>query len=72
MIIESTTWGWSMGLGSTPILATLLVASAVLYAIHYYQTNSRLHKLGDKLPGPPGIPFLGNALLAVGKSPHGK
>lgn len=72
MIIESTTWGWGMGLSSTPILAALLVVSAVLYAIHYYQMQSRLRKLGDKIPGPPTVPFLGNALMALGKSPHGE
>ncbi|KAK0183146.1 hypothetical protein PV327_001215 [Microctonus hyperodae] len=42
---------------------------AALLAVHFYLENMRIVRMGNKLPGPPTVPFFGNALLAVGVDP---
>ncbi|XP_043483196.1 cytochrome P450 4g15-like [Leptopilina heterotoma] len=54
---------------SSPLLYPLLTIVTVLFALYYYTESTRLVKLGKKLPGPPTVPFLGNALIAVNVKP---
>lgn len=44
------------------IVYPLVIASIILYIIHYMQSATRISKMGSKLPGPPALPFLGHAL----------
>lgn len=46
----------------TTIAYPLLLATVILYIIHFMQNNTRIKKLGSQLPGPPALPFLGHAL----------
>ncbi|XP_075972264.1 cytochrome P450 4g15-like [Anticarsia gemmatalis] len=47
----------------------LLFLATSLWVLHRWQQKSRLYKMGNLLPGPETVPFFGNALLALGKSP---
>nr|AVL92841.1 CYP450 [Locusta migratoria] len=42
------------------VLYPFLIVTAILTIIHYWQQNTRYVKLGNKLPGPPALPFIGN------------
>ncbi|XP_033216126.1 cytochrome P450 4g15-like [Belonocnema kinseyi] len=53
----------------TAIFYPLLILVTVLTAVYYYIETSRIVRLGNKLPGPPTVPFFGNALLAVRVQP---
>lgn len=55
---------------STPLVIPLLTIAAILAAVHYFQTQTRLMKLGQKIPGPPSLPLVGNAHMIVGKTNH--
>lgn len=50
----------------------LVLLATGLWLLYRWQQQSKLHKLGNKLPGPLPIPVFGNALLALGKKPEGK
>lgn len=50
----------------------LVLLATGLWLLYRWQQQSKLHKLGNKLPGPLPIPLFGNALLALGKKPEGK
>lgn len=44
----------------------------ILGLYEYWFRSLRTSKLGNQIPGPPTIPILGNAHLALGRSPTGK
>jgi cytochrome P450 family 4 len=46
---------------SSPLFLPLLTVVATLVALHFWQTTRRERKIGNKIPGPPTIPILGNA-----------
>lgn len=48
---------------------TLFVALFLIIAIWYYINHHERYSLALKLPGPPALPLIGNALLFLGKSP---
>ncbi|KAI8439033.1 hypothetical protein MSG28_012906 [Choristoneura fumiferana] len=48
----------------------LLLLASGLWFLYRWQQTSRLHKMGNKLPGPSTVPIFGNALLALGKKPN--
>lgn len=50
----------------------LLLVFVILTAVHLYYSNTESYKLGLQLPGPPPIPLLGNALMAIRLSGHGE
>ncbi|CAG4941257.1 unnamed protein product [Colias eurytheme] len=52
------------------IFYPLVLLATGLWLLYRWQQQSRLHKLGNKLPGPMAIPVFGNALLAFGKKPE--
>ncbi|XP_046488147.1 cytochrome P450 4g15 [Neodiprion pinetum] len=56
------------GLSATTIFFSLLVPAIVLYYIYFRISRRHMIELADKLPGPDGIPFLGNALEFLGSS----
>ena len=45
---------------SSPILLPLLTVFITLFAVHYWMQNRRTGKLGNKIPGPPTLPFIGD------------
>ncbi|KAG7207316.1 hypothetical protein KM043_008983 [Ampulex compressa] len=52
---------------------TFYVLSAfvvILIGIYYYMTTSRMFRMGNKLPGPPTIPILGNAHMTLTLRPE--
>ncbi|XP_059618541.1 cytochrome P450 4g1-like [Phlebotomus argentipes] len=55
-------WIYSLGLMTVPIL----IGSLVALAYYFYERNTRIFQLGSKIPGPPPIPFFGNAHIAIG------
>ncbi|XP_050362594.1 cytochrome P450 4g15-like [Nymphalis io] len=52
------------------IFYPLVLLATGLWLLYRWQQQSRLHKLGNKLPGPLPVPVFGNALLAYGKKPE--
>lgn len=59
-------------IGFSTILIPILFVILAVTAIHAYYKSQESFKLGIRIPGPEPIPILGNALMAVGKSPNGK
>ncbi|XP_046748575.1 cytochrome P450 4g15-like [Diprion similis] len=47
----------------------LLILSAILGVIYYYIETSRISKMGQLIPGPPTVPFLGNGLVVFNVEP---
>lgn len=60
------------GIGFSSVFILILFVILVVTAIHVYYKSQESYKLGIRIPGPEPIPILGNALMAVGKSPNGK
>lgn len=53
---------------STTILLSLLVPVFILWYINFRIGRRRLYELAEKIPGPVGLPFLGNAYEFYGSS----
>ncbi|GBP66542.1 Cytochrome P450 4g15 [Eumeta japonica] len=47
----------------------LVLAASGLWLLHYWQRQSRMYKMGNKIPGPMTLPIFGNAHLALGVRP---
>lgn len=62
----------STGFGFSPFFIPFLLLIVVLAAIHFYYQSQESYKLALLIPGPTPLPIFGNALMAIGKSPHGK
>ena len=53
------------------IVIPAISSLVVLVLLHLYQTQSRMAKLANQIPGPKTLPFIGNAHIALGiKSNH--
>ncbi|XP_049859621.1 cytochrome P450 4g15 [Schistocerca gregaria] len=55
-------------LSASTVFYWLLLPAVVLYFIYYRLQRRRMYELADKIPGPPGLPVLGNALSFIGKN----
>lgn len=56
------------GFSATTVFLTLLIPALVLYYIYFRVSRRHMLELAEKLPGPPGLPILGNALEFLGSS----
>ncbi|XP_076754439.1 cytochrome P450 4g15 [Xylocopa sonorina] len=56
------------GFSATTVFLSLLIPAIVLYYIYFRISRRHMLELAEKLPGPKGLPFLGNALELLGSS----
>ena len=56
------------GLSATTVFLSLLVPALVLYYIYFRISRRHMIELAEKIPGPAGLPILGNALEFMGSS----
>ncbi|XP_003705403.1 cytochrome P450 4g15 [Megachile rotundata] len=56
------------GFSATTVFLSLLIPAVVLYLIYFRISRRHLIELGEKLPGPPALPVIGNALDLLGSS----
>lgn len=56
---------------STAIFYSLLIPAAILWFMYWRLSRRHLYELAAKLPGPKGLPLIGNALDLTGTS-HSK
>lgn len=56
---------------SSAVFYSLLIPAALLWFVYWRLSRRRLYELAEKLPGPKGLPFIGNALDLTGTS-HSK
>lgn len=56
------------GFSATTVFLSLLVPALVLYFIYFRISRRHMIELAEKIPGPPGLPIIGNALELLGSS----
>lgn len=57
------------GLAVSSVFYFLLIPALALWYAYYKISNKRYFELGNKIPGPPGLPLIGNALEFIGEPP---
>ncbi|CAK9831924.1 Cytochrome P450 4g15 [Anthophora retusa] len=56
------------GFAATTVFLSLLIPALVLYYVYFKISRRHMIELAEKLPGPPGLPLVGNALEFLGSS----
>lgn len=56
------------GFSPTMVFLSLLIPAILLYYVYFQISRRRLVELGNKIPGPPGLPIIGNAHELLGTS----
>ena len=56
------------GFSAISVFFTLLVPALVLYYVYFRITRRHMIELADKIPGPQGLPLIGNAHELIGSS----
>ncbi|XP_017888706.1 cytochrome P450 4g15 [Ceratina calcarata] len=56
------------GLSATTVFLSLFIPALILYAIYFRISRRHMYELAEKIPGPPALPILGNALDFIGSS----
>ncbi|KOX69911.1 Cytochrome P450 4g15 [Melipona quadrifasciata] len=54
----------------TAVFYSLIAVTTTLVAVYIYMENTRMVRLGNKLPGPKTVPFLGNVLMTLRLQPN--
>ncbi|XP_014485680.1 PREDICTED: cytochrome P450 4g15 [Dinoponera quadriceps] len=67
-IIGSVAAVASVGLSATTVFLSLLIPALILYYIYFKISRRHMIELANKLPGPEGLPLIGNALMLLGSS----
>ncbi|EZA59842.1 hypothetical protein DMN91_001223 [Ooceraea biroi] len=67
-VISETAAITPAGLSARTVFFSLLIPALVLYYIYFKISRRHMNQLAEKLPGPPGLPFVGNILLFFGSS----
>ncbi|XP_059618539.1 cytochrome P450 4g15-like [Phlebotomus argentipes] len=52
----------------SPLMLPLIATTLSLLLVYMWQQSRRIAKMGNALPGPPTLPFVGNAHILVGKN----
>lgn len=68
MIAGSAAAAASTSLSASTVFLSLLVPALVLYYIYFKISRRHMIELAEKLPGPEGLPLIGNTLLFLGNS----
>ncbi|KAL6255811.1 hypothetical protein P5V15_013054 [Pogonomyrmex californicus] len=68
MIAGSVASATSTGLSASTVFLTLLVPALVLYYIYFRISRRHMIELAEQIPGPDGLPLIGNALMLLGSS----
>lgn len=58
----------SSGGFTSPLMIPLIGVTIALALAHFYLQYRRIAQLGNKIPGPATLPFIGNALLVINKT----
>lgn len=58
----------SAGLSATTVFLSLLIPALVLYYIYFKISRRHMIELAERLPGPAGLPLIGNTLMLLGSS----
>lgn len=61
----------SGAIGFSTIFLLIMFVILTITAIHVYFKTQESYKFAIEIPGPNPIPILGNALMAIGKTPNG-
>lgn len=54
-----------------PLVLPLIAVTVGLSLVHFYLQFRRIAMLGNKIPGPPALPLIGNALMVLNKTHNG-
>lgn len=62
----------SAGGYSFPLILPLIFVTISIALLHVYLQSRRIAKIGNKIPGPPTLPIIGNAHYVWNKTHNGK
>lgn len=68
IMAESMATTSAAGFSATTVFLSLLIPAVVLYYIYFRISRRHMIELAEKLPGPPALPIIGNALELLGSS----
>lgn len=57
---------------SFPLIIPVIFVFITLTLLHVYLQTRRIAKMGNKMPGPPALPIIGNAHMVWNKTHNGK
>lgn len=57
---------------SLPLILPLIFVTISLTLLHFYLESRRIAIIGNKIPGPPTLPIIGNAHYVWSKTHNGK
>lgn len=68
MITGSVAAVASTGISASAVFLSLLIPALILYYIYFKISRRHMLELAEKIPGPEGLPLIGNMLLLLGSS----
>jgi len=58
----------SIATTASTVFLSLLIPALILYYIYFRLSRRHMIELAEKIPGPEGLPLIGNVLLFLGSS----